>query len=269
MNGIINWVKANRVKAALIAASSILLPWCEIEIAGSRAINGQIAPYPLAQRQALELAISNQVDQLDVEHRLVAKLTAISGSKEGVNKLIPLVANAHKQFCDLGQNGLAQAIGLNVMNAKVDARTDLDELTRKFLKTALAVALTAPCSATEAEAPAPTSTVQAETPVQAETLAPVKPEPVESAEPLPDLPGFMRNVQVTRIEPRTVTVIDPPSNVRSTPMSKSDDGIELNNVVAVHGAKTQLRITASADLPKGTWFYVPSDRGWIHSSQVR
>ena len=50
MNGIINWVKANRVKAALIAASSVLLPWGAIEIAGSRAINAQIAPYPPAQR---------------------------------------------------------------------------------------------------------------------------------------------------------------------------------------------------------------------------
>ena len=85
---------------------------------------------------------------------------------------------------------------------------------------------------------------------------------------LPSLPGAFRNVRILQIEPRTVTVVDPPSNVRSEPMS-SQDGIDFNNVVAVHGAKTQLRITASADLPNGTWFYVPSDRGWIHSSQVR
>jgi len=98
--------------------------------------------------------------------------------------------------------------------------------------------------------------------------APVKPEPVESAEPLPDLPGFMRNVQVTRIEPRTVTVIDPPSNVRSIPVAKYEE-MDFDNIVAVHGANDRLRVIASAEVLGSTWFYVPSDRGWIHESQVR
>lgn len=92
-------------------------------------------------------------------------------------------------------------------------------------------------------------------------------EPKETDTPH-SLPGAFRGIQVNQIKPRIVTVFDPPSNVRSEPASTSG-GSAIDNVVSVHRLKSQLRITASAELPDGTWFYVPSDGGWIHSSQVR
>jgi hypothetical protein len=144
-----NRLKASKIKLGVItAAAAATLFVTTIELVGSRKIDAQISAYPPVQQAVLKLAIVNQVDQLNLVDRLGVKLDAISEnpSDSSIVKLIPVIAKGHKDFCDQGQNGLAQAIGLNVLSAQIDARTDLNEKNRQFLKTAATVALTAPCT---------------------------------------------------------------------------------------------------------------------------